>query len=33
MENSAPRRISRNSSTVPGMRAVSILTHGIMRGF
>src|SRR4051812_15498371 len=33
MENSAPRRISRNSSFVPGMRAVSILTHGIMRNF
>jgi hypothetical protein len=33
MENSAPRRISRNSPSLPGMRAVSILTHGIMGAF
>ena len=33
MENSAPRRISRNSPSVPGTHAVSIFTHGIMRGF
>src|SRR5258708_34665288 len=32
MENSAPRRISRNSPSVPGTLAVSILTQGIMRG-
>ena len=30
MENSLPRRIRRSSSSVPGMRAVSIFSQGIM---
>ena len=32
MENSAPRRISRNSPSLPGTRAVSIFSHGIIAG-
>jgi hypothetical protein len=32
MENSLPRRFRRSSSSVPGMRAVSIFSQGIMPG-
>jgi hypothetical protein len=33
IENSAPLRISRSSTSAPGTRAVSICNHGIMRCF